>query len=376
MLFFPGSASFTGEDSAELHVHGGRAVIAAVTQALGSLDGFRYADAGEFTRRAFENGKLDLTAVEGLADLVQAETEMQRRLALTQAEGGLQAIYVGWMRRLTICRGLIEAGLDFSDEGDVPADIEERVRPELFAIRQAVAGYLDQTRAGEIVRDGCRIAIAGSPNAGKSSLLNALARRDAAIVSDEPGTTRDVVTVTLDLGGYVAILHDTAGLREAAGKVEQEGIRRAEAAIRAADIVLYLRDLTVDDPGVPVLEGEKTVVIGTKSDLVRGRPVWPRDIDVSVHSGEGMEELLALVRNRVEHLAARSSDAIPTRARHQEQLRQTLGFLDSALAERALPAELLAEELRAASDALGRLTGQTGVEELLDVIFSSFCIGK
>ena len=268
VIFFPGPASFSGEDCAELHLHGGRAVVAAVSEALGALEGFRYAEAGEFTRRAFENGKLDLTRVEGLADLVAAQTEMQRRMALDQAGGALQALYDGWMRRLTHCRALVEAGLDFSDEDDVPEDVSDGVRSDIRDIRGEMAAHLDRARTGEFVRDGCRVAIAGAPNAGKSSLLNALARREVAIVSDEPGTTRDVLTVTLDLDGYAVIVQDTAGLREAVEKVEQEGIRRAQAAIDAADIVLFLCDLS-SMASVPAVVRDKTILVGTKADLVR-----------------------------------------------------------------------------------------------------------
>lgn len=376
VLFFPGPASFTGEDCAELHVHGGRAVIAAVSETLEAIEGFRYAEAGEFTRRAFENGKLDLTAVEGLGDLVLAQTEMQRRLALAQAEGGLQALYEKWMEQLTLCRGLIEAELDFSDEGDVPENVSEGVRGEVLAVRDAIAQHLGQAHAGEIVRDGCHVAIAGAPNAGKSSLLNALARRDASIVSDEPGTTRDVVTVTLDLAGYAVILHDTAGLRETSGLVEREGIRRAEAVMREADLVLYLQDLSDTWSGPQVQQSDKTLVIGTKADLMCCSPIWERNLDISVRSGDGMDELMALIRRKIEEVASQISDAMPTRQRHQAQLRRARDCLDAALADRSLPGELLAEELRSAGGALGRLTGEAGSEELLGVIFERFCIGK
>lgn len=375
VLFFPGPGSFTGEDCAELHVHGGRAVIAAVSGALAAVDGLRYAEPGEFSRRAFENGKLDLTAVEGLGDLVQAQTEMQRRMALAQAAGGLHALYGRWMQELTRCRGLIEAGLDFSDEGDVPEDVSADVRADVWRLRQAISLHLDEARVGELLRDGCRVAIAGAPNAGKSSLLNALARRDVSIVSDEPGTTRDVVTVTLDLGGYAVILQDTAGLRETAGKVELEGIRRAEATIESADIILHLRDLT-EDRELGDLPPEKTLVVGTKSDIAHRTVGWRRDVDVSAVTGAGIEELVALMRQKVEAATAYVGEAIPTRARHEEQLRRALAGLDAALGEEELAPELLAEELRAASEALGRLTGRTDVEDLLDVIFGSFCVGK
>ncbi len=350
-------------------------MVAAVSDALGALEGFRYAEAGEFTRRAFENGKLDLTRVEGLADLVAAQTEMQRRMALDQAGGALQALYDGWMRRLTHCRALVEAGLDFSDEDDVPEDVSDGVRSDIGDIRGEMAAHLDRARTGEFVRDGCRVAIAGAPNAGKSSLLNALARREVAIVSDEPGTTRDVLTVTLDLDGYAVIVQDTAGLREAVEKVEQEGIRRAQAAIDAADIVLFLCDLS-SMASVPAVVRDKTILVGTKADLVREAVDWRRDIDISVAEGTGLDALVAMIAGRVRETAAHLSEAVPTRARHEGNLRRALACLDAALETEVAASELLAEDIRSASEALGRLTGQVDVEDLLDVIFSSFCVGK
>src|SRR3990170_545420 len=239
VLWFPGPASFTGEDMAELHVHGSRAVIREVVEAVLSLPGTRLAEPGEFARRTFENGKLDLTEVEGLADLISAETEAQRRQALAQAEGSLRALYEGWRRELLQAQALVEAGLDFADEGDVVADVSLKADAIVAGLLAAISRHLAD-RSGERLRDGLRVVIAGPPNAGKSSLLNALAKRDVAIVSEEAGTTRDVIEVHLDLGGLPVILSDTAGIREAQGKVEAAGIDRALARAEAADLVLWL----------------------------------------------------------------------------------------------------------------------------------------
>jgi tRNA modification GTPase len=376
LLFFPAPNSFTGEDCAEFQIHGGRAVLSALLVSLGALEGFRPAEAGEFTKRAFENGKLDLTAVEGLSDLVAAETEMQRRLALDQADGKLAALYDHWAGKLTRCRALVEASVDFADEGDVPADLAAEIRTELCQLRDALNTHLSGSRTAEIIRDGFRVAIAGAPNAGKSSLLNTLARRDVAIVSPEPGTTRDIVTVTLDLGGYAVIVQDTAGLRDADGVVEREGIRRATAAMAAADLVLLLHDLTGASFAEIPAEAADVVRIGSKRDLVGGHKANDVEVCISSTTGDGIPELLALLRERVATAAFRSGDGLAARERQRAGLRDALAHLDAALDERLDAPELLAEELRAASHALGRITGRVDVEDLLDVIFSSFCIGK
>ena len=248
VLFFPGPESFTGEDVAEFHVHGGRAVVAALLAALSALPGFRAAEAGEFTRRAFHNQRMDLTQVEGLADLVAAETEGQRRQAMRQAEGVLGRLYDGWREDIIRARALIEAELDFPDEDDVPGSISDEAWAMVAALETEIADHLADRR-GERLRDGAEVVILGAPNVGKSSLVNAIARRDVAIVTAEAGTTRDLIEVRLDLGGYPVTLVDTAGLREAAGLVEREGIRRAEDRAARADLVLWLVDATVPDPG-------------------------------------------------------------------------------------------------------------------------------
>ena len=323
IIWFPAPASFTGEDMAELQIHGGRAVIEAVFGALGAIPGLRLAEPGEFARRAFENGKLDLTEAEGLADLIDAETEAQRRQALRQSSGALRKLYDGWRSWLVEALAAIEAELDFSDEGDVPEAVAARARSVVGALRDEIAAHLADRRGGEILRDGFRVVIAGPPNAGKSSLMNALARRDVAIVSEEAGTTRDVIEVRLDLGGFPVILMDTAGIREAAGAIEQEGIRRALDRAREADLVLWIADATeaadadpqgLDLPsGVPVLKASNKIDIATASPDKDALPL-------SILTGEGLDRLIeALTEGARKAVSVGESPAI-TRARHRLEL--------------------------------------------------------
>ena len=383
-LWFPAPKSFTGEDVAELHLHGGRAVEAAVTDALRGLEGLRLAEPGEFTRRAFENGKFELTAAEGLADLVNAETEAQRRQARRQLEGELGAIYEGWRARLIEALAHYEAVIDFTDE-ELPADLSQRVKHKMLGLEEEISQHLDDNRRGERLRDGIYIAIIGAPNVGKSSLLNALARRDAAIVAETAGTTRDVVEVHLDLGGFPVIVADTAGLREAADGVEREGIRRAEARAAEADIRLALFDITLWpelDAKTLGLVGDDTVPILNKADLlgpgqgpgakerVGGRPV----VIASAKTGAGMAELLKCVESMVSHRIDLAGSPALTRVRHRDALEQSVDALTrfAGASEEALAAE----DLRLAARALGRITGRVEVDDILDVIFRDFCIGK
>jgi tRNA modification GTPase len=386
VLWFPAPKSETGEDMAELQIHGGRAVIAGVLEAIGSIEGCRLAEPGEFARRAFENGKLDLTGVEGLADLIDAETAAQRRQALRQADGALTRLYGGWRDELIEALALLEAAIDFSDEADVARDAEAMARERVAELEDAIARHLDDGHRGELVRDGFQVVLAGAPNSGKSSLLNALARRDVAIVSDEAGTTRDIIEVKLDLEGLPVVVSDTAGIREAAGKVEQEGIRRALQRAEQADLVVWLVDATDESAALasPVRrqardgDESKTLVVQSKSDLVDAarRPALPGAVLLSDVTGEGIVVLTGLLAD-----AARSrigSDEAPalTQARHRHHLEQCLGSLRAALAQRAGASELAAEDLRRAADALGRVTGAVDVEDVLDAVFGRFCIGK
>ncbi|MDI7863052.1 tRNA uridine-5-carboxymethylaminomethyl(34) synthesis GTPase MnmE [Rhizobiaceae bacterium n13] len=376
VLSFPGPRSFTGEDCVELHCHGGKAVVHAVLAELDGIPGLRHADAGEFSRRAFENGKLDLVEVEGLADLIAAETEMQRRLAAEQSSGGLSALYMGWADRLTNARAMIEAELDFADEDDVPGSVASTIWADMRLLATEMEHHLDRARAGEIIRDGLKIVIAGPPNAGKSSLMNALARRDVAIVTDIAGTTRDVLHIDLDLGGYNVRIYDTAGLRETDEVVEREGIRRALKVMDSADLILFLEEIgttsvpRMADDGVPKLR------IGTKLDRHRDLPRSDHDLCISVQTGEGMDELLGRILDEVRRYAPAESLAIPSRIRHVENLRKSLTYIHGALASVTVDLDLRAEELRLAASYLGKITGRVDVENLLDVIFSEFCIGK
>jgi len=376
IIYMPAPASFTGEDMAELQVHGGRATVAAVLSALTVLPGFRAAEPGEFTRRAFLNGRLDLTEVEGLADLVAAETEAQRRQALRQAEGALRQVAEGWRERLVRARALIEAELDFADEEDIPGAVSDRVWPEVARITCEIGAALVGSEPAERLRDGAEVVILGPPNAGKSTLLNALARRDVAIVTPEPGTTRDLIEVRLDLGGYPVTLVDTAGLREAAGLVEAEGIRRAERRAASADLVLWLCDAGdwTEPPPLPA----PLIRVATKRDVPidssAERGPAAADVFISAHSGEGVSELLAAVEDFLRRRFAPAEASLVGRARQRSCLVACREALLSSLRPAAL--ELRAEELRHATDALGRLVGTVDVEDLLDVIFREFCIGK
>ncbi len=385
-LWFPAPASFTGEDVAEFHIHGGRAAMAAMVDALGRVAGLRPAEPGEFTRRAFENGKMDLTEAEALADLVDAETAAQRRQALRQLDGALGRLYEGWRWGLIRALAHLEAAIDFPEEG-LPDDIESEINVYILGLIEELTKYLDDNRRGERLREGAYIAILGPPNVGKSSLLNALARRDAAIVSALAGTTRDVIEVHLDLGGYPVVVADTAGLRRAGDEVEREGVSRALARAEAADLRLVVFDAGVPsaDPAVALLEGDGVALaVLNKCDLLDAPPParvgGHEALAISVRTGAGMAELLAAVEARVEDLLAGAAGAAMslTRLRHRNALEDCRRALERAAAgiAAAAPAELVAEDTRLATRALGRITGRVDVEDVLDVIFREFCIGK
>jgi tRNA modification GTPase len=376
LLWFPAPHSFTGEDVAELHVHGGRAVVESVLDSLSNIAGLRIAEPGEFTRRAFSHDKIDLTQAEALADLVDAETRAQQKQALRQMGGALKEIYEDWRHRIVQALAHLEALIDFPDE-DLPPALADKVWRQVDDLREAIVKHLNDGGRGERIREGLMVAIIGPPNAGKSSLLNLLARRDAAIVSSIPGTTRDVIEVHMNLGGYAVTLADTAGLREARDAIEYEGIKRAKCRAADADLKIVVFDgaiYPVSDEATEALIDDDTIVVINKGDLL-GRLCLPKNTYlISVKTGEGIENFSAALLDRI---AAKSDTgaAIPlTRARHRKALEDCVESLKRPKAAN-LP-ELAAEDLRLAARALGRLTGRVDVDEVLDVVFRDFCIGK
>jgi len=378
VIYFPKPASFTGEDCGELQVHGGRAVIQALMAALAGMEGMRHAEAGEFSKRAFHNGRLDLVEIEGLADLISAETEMQRRLAIEHAQGGVSAVYQAWARRLTHARAMIEAELDFADEDDVPGSVASAIWTDMALLTGEMASHIAGASVAEIIRDGLKVVIAGPPNAGKSSLLNCLAGRDVAIVTDIAGTTRDVLSVDLSLAGFSVRLYDTAGIRETREPIEREGIRRARATLEEADLVLLLSDRPDGFESVDLRDFRAKVVrVATKIDQCA--QMWDKaatDVSVSTRTGEGIDTLLALISAHLPDLTGKMAFSIPSRRRHVDCLRQAQDAIKASLTHSGSGLDIQAEYLRVAGDALGRITGRVDVENLLDVIFSEFCIGK
>jgi tRNA modification GTPase len=377
VLWFPQPASATGEDVAELHVHGSRAVLTKLFATLSEVPGLRPAEPGEFTRRGFENGKLDLTEAEGLADLIEADTEMQRRQALRQLKGLLGARTERWREQIIAVSALIEAGIDFSDEGDVPDELMAPALAEIAALRREIEDVLASSAHGERLRDGLIVTIAGPPNVGKSTLLNRLAKRDAAIVSPHAGTTRDVIEVRLDLKGYPLVLIDTAGIRETEDSVEQEGVARARARAADADLVLWLSDSTAAGQGDAHGLAGMVWNVWTKIDLAGSyRPIAERQgFTISGTTGEGLEALTSALADFAEaHFGGEA--AVVTRHRHRELLRDAAAALGRAEISAAKGEEIVAEELRIAVHSLGRLTGRVDVEDVLGKIFAEFCIGK
>jgi len=378
VLWFPGPASATGEDVAELHVHGGRAVLASLFAALSATKNLRAAEPGEFTRRAFENGKLDLTEAEGLDDLIHADTDRQRRQALRQLKGLLGDRARNWRKEIVEAQALIEAGIDFSDEGDVPAELIapalERIKALLAEIKEVLAA---QGRT-ERLREGLVVAIAGPPNVGKSTLMNQLARREVAIVSPHAGTTRDIIEVQLDLDGYPVTVIDTAGIRETSDPVEQEGVRRARARAAEADLVLWLAD--ADTEGVEQSGTTPVWPVRNKIDLDgdKGKPeksgAW--EFRISAVRGDGLSDLIAAMVEFASDLFGANEGALITRERQRRLLEDTAAALERSVAAIAQGEELAAEDLRAAAYSLGRLLGRVDIEDILDVIFREFCIGK
>ena len=375
VLFFPAPKSATGEDVAELHVHGSRAVLAALFGALSSIENLRPAEPGEFTRRAFENGKLDLTEAEGLDDLIHADTDRQRRQALRQLKGLLGDRVRDWRARIIEASALVEAGIDFSDEGDVPAELMAPALQKIAALLAEIFEVLAAQGRSERLRDGLVIAIAGPPNVGKSTLMNQLARREVAIVSPHAGTTRDVIEVQLDLDGFPVIVIDTAGIRETDDPVEQEGVRRARARAAEADLVLWLSDEDAEE--VPSDESAPVWLVRNKID--RGRSIAAgRGQDgfrISATRGDGIAELVSAMVDFARDYFGEGESGLIGRARQRKLLEETAASLRQSL-EVTGGEELVAEELRRAAWSLGRLLGRVDVEDILDVIFREFCIGK
>jgi tRNA modification GTPase len=371
VVWFRAPFSFTGEDVAEFHLHGGAAVVEAMLSSIGTISGCRPAEPGEFTQRAFLNGRMDLTAAEGLADLIEARTEMQRRQALRNSSGEQERLYEGWRQAIVELLARIEAELDFADEGDVASLSGEALEALVGHLIVSIDEHLARYASAEIVRNGYRVVIAGRPNVGKSSLFNHLVQRDAAIVTAIAGTTRDVLEVELSIGGHRVILADTAGLRQTDDPVELIGIDRARRAAMGSDLVIALRDSELMHPLTPGIEAEVLDVV-TKADL-HDAGIGSGAIRVSSVTGAGIPELLAAIAERVDRLVD-VAEAVPTRQRHVNALETCRRHLRNVGAVR--DAVLNAEELRLAAAALGRLTGRIDVEDILDAVFSRFCIGK
>ncbi len=377
LIFFPGPKSFTGEDYAEFHVHGGRAVLAAMVRALGRIPGARPAEPGEFSRRAFLNGKLDLAAVEGLGDLIDAETEWQRRAALRQAEGVLGQAAQSWRSALLEAAALLEAEIDFpEDEPSLGAASRQRICALLAPLLSGLKKELAAAHAGERLREGVTIVIAGPPNAGKSTLLNLLARRDVAIVSPIPGTTRDVLELHYDLSGCPVTLLDTAGLREAADAIEEIGVSRARQKAKSADLVLWLSEAQA--PAPPDVEGGAVWPVFTKSDLLclAERQNLMDRLLISAQTGENIDLLIKKMEDFARAAAGGGHTGLIARERHRQCIETAAGALSRILEKPDSPAELLAEDLRLAMASLQRLTGALDVEDILGEIFARFCIGK
>ncbi|KAG1452167.1 hypothetical protein G6F56_007892 [Rhizopus delemar] len=383
VLWFPGPHSFTGEDSVEFQIHGGSAVIKGVLEALRKIEDFRIAEQGEFAKRAFDNDKLDLTELEGLADLLNAETEIQRKIAMQQAEGGLKIPYEKWRKEVIQCMATTEAVIDFGEDENIEEGVLDQVTQDVRKLYESISKHLDDSHVGEIVRSGVQVAIMGPPNAGKSTLLNRLTKRDAAIVSNIPGTTRDIVEVKMDLGGFPVILCDTAGLRESKDLIE----------IDTADIKICMLPLDQGasiDPLVEQMIDENTYIILNKEDVVsqqelldislrikdkvNAKGVWTVSCETGLGVDKFLAELIHVLKSRYDASLARP--VLITQARHREHMEECVGSLKAFLDMPVDEIVLSAEELRLAANALGRITGRIDVEKVLDVLFGQFCIGK
>jgi len=378
-LYFPGPNSFTGEDVVEFQIHGGRAVVQALLDALSAIGGLRLAEPGEFTRRAFENDKMDLTAAEGLADLIHAETRAQAKQALRQMEGALGSLYNDWADRILRVLAHFEAVIDFPDE-DLPEEVEAGVRAQVEVLRGEIEDHLKDGHRGEMLRDGVRLAIVGPPNAGKSSLLNHLAKREVAIVSDIAGTTRDIIESHLDIGGYPVVVSDTAGIRHSDDVIEIEGIRRAQDRALSSDLKVVMFDgadwPNLDQKTLDLIDEDSLVVLNKMdkaqpdvSDIKGHNPIF-----MSAKSKEGLTDFFKRLEEEVAERCMMTGAPALTRARHREALEECVQAL-LRFAHIDLP-ELAAEDLRMGTRSLGKITGRIDVEDVLDIVFSDFCIGK
>ncbi len=379
VLWFPGPGTFTGEDVVEFQIHGGRATVSAVVDALSEIEGCRQAEAGEFTRRAFLNGRLDLVEIEGLGDLIHAQTEVQRLQALNQSKGAASAVFNRWRKELIGVLGYLEASIDFIEEDDVNENALAGFRDKLIHLRNDMEKHLTDSVRGEIVRDGVRVVLAGEPNVGKSSIINYLARRDVAIVSNIPGTTRDVLEVQLDLNGIPVIVSDTAGLRDGSqDEIEQAGMERTKAASRKADLVIWVTVLGQDVENLLLQTEAEKIVVVNKADLLDHENISAnsRDLMISAKTGAGMEAFINLLCERVEEKFGGMEPALISRERQKSALMMCVEGIDGALNEEHGSLELAAEQLRMAANQLSKLVGRIDVEDLLDVIFRDFCVGK
>jgi tRNA modification GTPase len=381
-VWMPGPASFTGEDVAELHLHGSSAVVYAVLEALGSLAGLRAAEPGEFTRRAFRNQRLDLVEAEGLGDLIRARTSVQRRQALQHMLGDVSRDYEVWRRALIDCLGRVEAAVDFIEEDDVAAKALAGVESRLRDLRDAMARAIADSRRGRAIREGVKVVLAGPPNTGKSSLLNRIAQREAALVTPIAGTTRDVIEVPLDLSGIPVILTDTAGLREASeDEIEKMGMARTKSELAGADIVVWVSAPDIADSADNHFDSD-SIRVQNKADLLpnsrlnRNESSSTRYYLVSALTGKGLPEFLAGLTTLVKDQFGREEPVLAVRERHLQALRRCVACLNAAIDSPVEQIELVAENLRSAATELGRITGRIDVEDLLDSIFRDFCIGK
>lgn len=375
-VFMPGPASFTGEDVLEVSLHGGSVIVERVLEAF-CQSGARLADRGEFTRRAFEAGRLDLTRAEAIADLIDAETRAQHDQALQQFDGALGRLYQGWHAKLVDLLAWLEASIDFPDEEDAPDQVASPVLVGLDGLMDEFTDALEDGRINERIRDGFRVAILGAPNSGKSTLLNLLAGREAAIVTDIPGTTRDVVEIRMVLGGFLVWLMDTAGLRDTTDRVEAEGIRRARRAADEADVRIWLYDIATGF-GHNDLVQPGDLVVANKVDLCPGATVSRETLRVSAASGDGVSDLVDRLTSAIKGIGAAAPAPVLTRARHRQGLSQAMEELGAAraLLQAEGGAELIAEHVRRSARALAGLTGAIDTEAVLGAVFSSFCIGK